>query len=58
MVLETLVKKRPQLVHPPFGLGEQNFIPYKKQPKPVIRRLQKRPLDDGSPPEWLRAVPG
>ena len=22
MVLETLVKKRPQLVHPPFGLGE------------------------------------
>ena len=26
MVLETLVKKRPQLVHPPFGLGESNII--------------------------------
>ena len=26
MVLETLVKKRPQLVHPPFGLGESKLF--------------------------------
>ena len=26
MVQETLVKKRPQLVHPPFGLGEKDSV--------------------------------
>ena len=30
MVLETLVKKKPQLVHPPFGLGEFPGINYQR----------------------------
>ena len=32
MVLETLVKKRPQLVHPPFGLGELSYWGFLYEP--------------------------
>ena len=46
MVLETLVKKRPQLLHPPFGLDEykksqkaKEGLQVKANPKPNMVRI-------------------